>query len=145
MNQSIKNNVNKQTAVTTESYTERQANKGRFVSPHLTIYKFPITALSSITNRVTGVLLTVGVTGIGALSLAGIDVPSTLSLIGTTSVIGHVAKFAVAFPLIYHYGGGLRHLLWDRYPQMLDTKQVEQSSYILIGTSALLSIGAAVI
>jgi len=60
MNQSIKNNVNKQTAVTTESYTERQANKGRFVSPHLTIYKFPITALSSITNRVTGVLLTVG-------------------------------------------------------------------------------------
>lgn len=52
------NSNNKTTIV--ESYTERQAKKGRFVSPHLTIYKFPIAALSSITNRVTGVLLTVG-------------------------------------------------------------------------------------
>jgi len=43
-----------------ESYTESQAKKGRFVSPHVTIYKFPITALSSITNRVTGVFLTIG-------------------------------------------------------------------------------------
>ena len=44
----------------TESYTERQAKKGRPVSPHVTIYKFPITAISSITNRATGVALTVG-------------------------------------------------------------------------------------
>ena len=51
---------NKSTTTIVESYTERQAKKGRFVSPHLTIYKFPIAALSSITNRVTGVLLTVG-------------------------------------------------------------------------------------
>ena len=58
----INNKTNNQSTTTTivESYSERQAKKGRFVSPHLTIYKFPIAALSSITNRVTGVLLTVG-------------------------------------------------------------------------------------
>ena len=43
-----------------ESYTEKQAKLGRPVSPHVTIYKFPITALTSITNRVTGVALSVG-------------------------------------------------------------------------------------
>jgi hypothetical protein len=43
-----------------ETYTEKQAKKGRPVSPHVTIYKFPVTALSSITNRVTGVILSVG-------------------------------------------------------------------------------------
>jgi len=43
------------------------------------------------------------------------------------------------------YSTGLRHLLWDRNPEMLDNKQVEQSSYILIGASVLLSAGAAVI
>lgn len=42
------------------SYTEQQAAKGRHVSPHVTVYKFPIAALSSITNRVTGVVLSAG-------------------------------------------------------------------------------------
>lgn len=58
--QSHNDKTNKQSTTIVESYSERQAKKGRFVSPHLTIYKFPIAALSSITNRVTGVLLTVG-------------------------------------------------------------------------------------
>lgn len=43
-----------------ETYSERQAKKGRPVSPHVTIYKFPPAAISSITNRVTGVILTGG-------------------------------------------------------------------------------------
>ena len=60
ISQSLQNDNSNNKTTIVESYTERQAKKGRFVSPHLTIYKFPITALSSITNRVTGVLLTVG-------------------------------------------------------------------------------------
>lgn len=43
-----------------ETYSEKQAKKGRPVSPHVTIYKFPVVALSSITNRVTGVILSGG-------------------------------------------------------------------------------------
>jgi succinate dehydrogenase (ubiquinone) cytochrome b560 subunit len=43
-----------------ETYSEKQAKKGRPVSPHVTIYKFPPVAISSITNRVTGVILTGG-------------------------------------------------------------------------------------
>ena len=60
ISQSLQNDNSNNKTTIVESYTERQAKKGRFVSPHLTIYKFPIAALSSITNRVTGVLLTVG-------------------------------------------------------------------------------------
>ena len=58
---------------TTETYSERQAKKGRPVSPHATIYAFPVTAISSITNRVTGVALSAGLFGIGAYSLIGGD------------------------------------------------------------------------
>jgi len=43
-----------------------------------------------IINIIINTIIIIGVTGIGALSLAGLDVPSTLTLIGTTSVIGHV-------------------------------------------------------
>ena len=34
-----------------ELYSERQAKLGRPVSPHVTIYAFPVVALSSITVR----------------------------------------------------------------------------------------------
>ena len=42
------------------TYTDRQNEKGRPVSPHVTIYAFPVVALSSITVRVTGGILAVG-------------------------------------------------------------------------------------
>ena len=46
--------------VAMSSYTERQAKTGRPVSPHVSIYAFPVGAISSITNRVTGAVLGVG-------------------------------------------------------------------------------------
>lgn len=43
-----------------QSYTEKQAQTGRPLSPHVTIYDFPAAALSSIANRVTGIALVGG-------------------------------------------------------------------------------------
>lgn len=123
-----------------DTYTEKQSKTGRPVSPHVTIYAFPVTALSSITNRVTGAALTVGTTGIGALSLVGVDVASLASTIGS-SAIGPLAKFAVGFPLVYHYVGGLRHVMWDRSPEMLTNESVERTSYMVFGGSTAISIG----
>lgn len=51
------------------NYTARQKELGRPVSPHVTIYAFPVTAVSSITNRVTGCALSVGCAGLGAIEL----------------------------------------------------------------------------
>ena len=42
------------------SYSEKQEKLGRPLSPHVTIYKFPISATTSILNRITGVALSVG-------------------------------------------------------------------------------------
>ena len=53
-------NNNIRLLATEASYTEKQIKKGRPVSPHVTIYKFPLAAISSITNRVTGCVLSVG-------------------------------------------------------------------------------------
>jgi succinate dehydrogenase (ubiquinone) cytochrome b560 subunit len=62
-----------------------------------------------------------------------------MSTIGDITVVGHVAKFAVAFPLVYHYLGGIRHVLWDRNPAMLENASVEKSSQALIAGSAALA------
>lgn len=117
---------------------------GRPVSPHLTIYSFPIGALSSITNRVTGCTLSFGAAGLGAIELIG-GSGSSLALmetIGSSGVaISSVAKFAVAFPVVYHYFGALRHFAWDYVPDYLTNVDVEKSSYVLIGSSVLVSAG----
>ena len=42
---------------------------GRPVSPHVTIYSFPVGAISSITNRVTGCALSLGAAGLGAVEI----------------------------------------------------------------------------
>jgi succinate dehydrogenase (ubiquinone) cytochrome b560 subunit len=86
-----------------------------------------------------------GVTGIGALSLVGVDVPTLMSTIGDLTVLGTVAKVAVSFPLVYHYLGGIRHLYWDRFPDTLNNEDVEKLSYALAGSAAVISLGIAMI
>ena len=126
-------------AAAAASYSERMAKTGRPVSPHVTVYRFPIVSISSITNRVTGVMLSAGVTGIGALSLMGVDAPGMMQTIGATP-FAPIFKFGVAFPLVYHYLGGVRHIVWDKAPDSLTNDEVSKSSYILFGTSGLLSV-----
>jgi succinate dehydrogenase (ubiquinone) cytochrome b560 subunit len=129
-------------AVPDETYTDHMIKKGRPVSPHVTIYRFPIVAISSITNRVTGFMLSVGVTGIAGLSLAGFDTAATAMFINQYSA-ACVLKFGVAFPLVYHYLGGVRHIMWDRVPDQLTNEQVQTSSTVLLGGSVALSAGLA--
>lgn len=106
--------------------------------------RFPIAAITSIMNRVTGVALSVGITGVGALALAGTDVSALASILGNVALVGPAAKFAVGFPLIYHYFGAVRHVIWDRIPEStLTTEEVTRSSYILLGSSIASSIGFA--
>ncbi len=122
------------------SYTEKQDLTGRPVSPHVTIYKFPITALTSITNRATGVGLFAGLAGVSLLSFVpGVDPSAVMNFIGN-SCMGSVAKMAVAFPLTYHYINGMRHFYWDRTPDALTNDQVENTSYAVFLSSFFTSL-----
>ena len=49
----------------------------------------------------------------------------------------------MAFPLVYHYVGGLRHVVWDRSPEMLTNESVEKTSYVVFGGSAVISLALA--
>ena len=72
-------------------------------------------------------------------SLAGVDMAAL-----ATAVSCYPVKFIVAFPLTYHYAGALRHTLWDRKPEtMLNNKDAEKSSYLVMGGSTLVAAGLA--
>jgi succinate dehydrogenase (ubiquinone) cytochrome b560 subunit len=125
-----------------QNYTERMNKTGRPVSPHVTIYAFPVMALSSITNRVTGVMLALGAGGLGSIEIIA-GPGSALSLMETIGSQGFLiaapAKFAVAFPLVYHYAGALRHFGWDYFPEYLNNVDAEKSSYALFGGATVVS------
>lgn len=79
------------------------------------------------------------------MALAGADVAGLASTIGNIGGLGFLAKFAVAFPLTFHYLGGVRHYMWDKNPESLENDKVEKSSYVLFGASVLGSVAIAAI
>jgi succinate dehydrogenase cytochrome b556 subunit len=123
-----------------KSHSEKNATRGRPLSPHVLVYAFPLAAIASITHRVTGFGLTVGVYGMGLTALAGGDVAEIASAIGN-SALGPLAKMVVAFPLVYHTAGGVRHLYWERFPEGLNPASQRQASMALFGVSGLLALG----
>jgi succinate dehydrogenase (ubiquinone) cytochrome b560 subunit len=122
---------------------------GRPVSPHVTIYAFPIAALSSITVRVTGVALSFGAMGVGMLELFG-GTGTSLSVFQDLGgaygpLVAAGAKFSVAFPCVYHYLGAARHFAWDEKPELLTNIGVEKASYALYGASLFISGGLMIV
>lgn len=115
------------------------SKKGMPVSPHVMIYSFPVVALSSITVRITGVCLWLGMGGVAVHNLMGGDPSMLMASIGDTAVLGSVGKFSVAFPLSYHFIGGVRHAYWDQTPEAVTNEQVEKASYAVLGGSVVLT------
>ena len=107
------------------------------ISPHVSIYKFPITAVSSITHRLTGLACT----GIFILSGAYCLLqPENRNYIQKyyTDIDWKLKKaihYGVFFPINYHLLGDIRHHIWDKYPRFLQNNKVGKSSYALFGCS----------
>ena len=77
-----------------------------------------------------------------AASIGGADVAALMTTLGNAGALGVAAKFSVAFPLVYHFFGGLRHGLWDNYPELVQNQSVEQASWALFAASGVVTAGA---
>ena len=85
------------------------------VSPHLQIYRLPLTALLSITHRATGVFLALGAIMLVLVlaSLAsGIDSYNYWAQ-HLANWYGQIFLLLVTFSLYLHFCNGIRHLFWD--------------------------------
>lgn len=108
------------------------------VSPHVQIYKFPITAISSITNRITGLGITGMYIGLGTSLLFNKNVFELYDKAPQTAK--SIINYTVLFPNIYHTFGGIRHFVWDKYPKYLTNVKVQNASIAILGLSVISTI-----
>ena len=91
------------------------SNKDRPISPHLDIYKLPLTALMSISHRITGVGLGFGLVlmVLTLVAVASGEETYTFYQVHLSAWYGQAVLFLFSFALYFHLCHGIRHLFWD--------------------------------
>jgi succinate dehydrogenase / fumarate reductase cytochrome b subunit len=92
-----------------------EAKRGRPLSPHLQVYRWPITMTMSILHRVTGGALYFGTLLLAWWVIAAAAGPGPFSTVSWVlgSWIGLLVLFGYTWALVHHLLGGLRHFVWD--------------------------------
>jgi succinate dehydrogenase / fumarate reductase cytochrome b subunit len=92
-----------------------EAKRGRPLSPHLQVYRWPITMTMSILHRVTGGALYFGTLLLAWWVIAAAAGPGPFSTFSWVlgSWIGQLVLFGYTWALVHHLLGGLRHFVWD--------------------------------
>jgi len=105
----------------------------RPLSPHLQVYNLPLTALMSISHRITGVALTLGMLIVAAFLIAAGSSEAHYNLVMAiaSSKIGLIILFLWSFALYFHMFNGLRHMIWDT-GRFLEKDQAMRTNYIVL-------------
>jgi succinate dehydrogenase / fumarate reductase cytochrome b subunit len=115
-------------------------DSGRPLSPHISIYRWPITMTLSILHRATGVAMSLGliVMAIWLLSAATSADKYNEFLAILSSVPGQILLIGWSFSFFFHLMNGIRHLFWDT-GRGFQKQQANASAWFVIVTAILLN------
>jgi succinate dehydrogenase / fumarate reductase cytochrome b subunit len=91
-------------------------NSGRPLSPHLSVYRWPITMVLSILHRMTGVAMSLGLIVFAAWLMQ--------AAAGPEAYLGFIAFF-------FHVANGVRHLVWDT-GRGFEKQQANRSAWFVV-------------
>jgi succinate dehydrogenase / fumarate reductase cytochrome b subunit len=117
--------------------------RARPLSPHLQVWRWHLTMLTSILHRVTGCGL-YGAALLGAawaVCLAAGPEPyaTYMGLLG--SLLGRIVLFLITVALFFHLGNGIRHLVWDAGKGFeLKTANAASAAVIVFGVVAAVAV-----
>jgi succinate dehydrogenase / fumarate reductase, cytochrome b subunit len=91
------------------------ATRARPLSPHLSVYRWPITMTVSILHRMTGGALYFGTLLVAWWLIAAATSENQFNIANAVfgSWFGRLVLFGYTWVLIHHMLGGIRHLIWD--------------------------------
>ena len=111
----------------------------RPLSPHLSVYKWQLHAITSILTRITGNALIVGVILFVSWLLAAATSDASFRAVNAiiSSWFGKLILIGSLWALWYHTLAGIRHLIWD-HAVWLDIRKSRLLGWsVVIGTFAL--------
>jgi len=114
----------------------------RPLSPHLQVYRLPLTALMSIMHRVTGAALALGTIIIAAFFLAAASGEESYDMVmrAADTVGGKVILCLWSAALYYHLCNGIRHMFWDT-GRFLEKDQANRTNYAVLMVAFMLTAG----
>ena len=117
-------------------------SRQRPLSPHLSIWRFQLPAVMSITHRITAVILTSGTVLLTAWLIALASGENSFELVSmiVSHPLGQFVMFGYSVVLFYHASNGVRHLFWD-FGKGLDIPGVYASGWIAITAMVVLTVG----
>ena len=85
------------------------------LSPHISIYGWPITMAASITHRATGIALAGGTLFLAWWLIAAASGPEAYDIFAAFAAhpVGLFIMFGFVWSLAFHLLNGVRHLAWD--------------------------------
>ncbi|MEI6268002.1 MAG: succinate dehydrogenase, cytochrome b556 subunit [Methylococcaceae bacterium] len=116
-------------------------NSNRPVSPHLQVYKLPLTGVISILHRMTGVLLSVGLILIVYVlyAVAGGSNTYTAMQDFMRPILMQVIYWGFIYALFFHLCHGVRHIIWDA-GKSFERDTLNRYAMIELGSSFVLTV-----
>lgn len=115
-------------------------NHDRPLSPHLSIYRWPVTMATSILHRATGIAMAVGfIVLVGWLfdAASGPEVYGQYMAV-MDSTVGLILLVGWSFAFFYHFANGIRHLVWDT-GRGFEKSQATASAWFVIVAAVVLT------
>jgi succinate dehydrogenase / fumarate reductase cytochrome b subunit len=116
-------------------------NINRPTSPHLQVYKLPLTGIISITHRMTGVMLSAGLIFFVYIVYAVAGGSNTYTAMQALMSLWLVKLiyWGFIYALFFHLCHGVRHLIWDA-GKSFDRDTLNRYALIELGCSLVLTL-----
>jgi succinate dehydrogenase / fumarate reductase cytochrome b subunit len=114
----------------------------RPLSPHLSVYRWPLTMTLSVLHRLSGMALTAGFLVFAAWLIAAASGAEVYSRFVATmdSLPGRALLAAWSFAFFFHLTNGVRHLFWDA-GYGFEKGQANASAWAVIVLTVILTLG----
>jgi len=116
-------------------------NTNRPTSPHLQVYRLPLTGIISISHRMTGVMLSAGlllfVYIVSAVAGGATSYTAMQELMGVWLV--RLIYWGFIYALFFHLCHGVRHLIWDA-GNSFDNETLDRYAMIELACSLALTL-----
>ncbi|MDX1517123.1 MAG: succinate dehydrogenase, cytochrome b556 subunit [Woeseiaceae bacterium] len=112
----------------------------RPLSPHLTVYRWPVTMALSILHRTTGIAMSLGLLVFALWLIQAAAGPEQYQNFraAMSHPIGILLLIGWTFAFFLHLGNGIRHLVWDA-GYGFEKHQANASAWTVLGAAVLLT------